>query len=61
MLIRDFLLDQGESILITYPRRWYFLYKNNELYILKRGKSLNMKMIVEFLRIEVDSNGNPLT
>jgi hypothetical protein len=46
MLIKDFIEDPGEVLLMTYPRRW--------------GKSINMDMIKQFLRIEVDENGHPL-
>jgi len=40
------LLEEGDNFLVTYPRRWM--------------KSMNMQMILEFLRIEVDEKGNQL-
>ena len=46
LLIRDFLNDAGESILVTFPRRW--------------GKSINTSMIKTFLSIEVNENGELL-
>jgi hypothetical protein len=47
MLIKDFIEDPGEALLLTFPRRW--------------GKSINMDMIKQFLRIEVDAaTGDPL-
>ena len=46
LLVKEFLEDAGEVILISRPRRW--------------GKSLNMNMIGVFLRTEVDNRGNIL-
>lgn len=46
LLIKDFLEDEHETLLITYPRRW--------------GKSLNLDMIRQFLSIEVDQDGTEL-
>ncbi|KAG8324991.1 hypothetical protein J6590_078298 [Homalodisca vitripennis] len=46
LMIKEFLEDSGDVILITRPRRW--------------GKSLNMDMLRKFFEIEVDEKGNPL-
>src|SRR5689334_8922064 len=46
MLIKEFLAYKGESLLITYPRRW--------------GKTINMNMIKTFLELEVDEQGKEL-
>ena len=47
LLIKDFLEDSGETLLMTFPRRW--------------GKSINMDMIKKFLSIEVNQNGELLS
>ena len=47
LLIKDFLKNPGETLLITFPRRW--------------GKSINMNMIKMFLSIEVNQNGELLS
>ena len=44
MLIKLFIKDGSDVLLLTWPRRF--------------GKSLNISMIVEFLRMEVDEDGN---
>lgn len=44
LLVKDFLENPAEVLLITCPRRW--------------GKSINMDMIKTFLEIEVDRDGN---
>ncbi|WP_341761110.1 AAA family ATPase [Candidatus Tisiphia endosymbiont of Thecophora atra] len=46
LMIKEFLEDSGDVILITRPRRW--------------GKSLNMDMLKKFFEIEVDQDGKPL-
>jgi ribosome maturation factor RimP len=46
LLIKDFLEDSGETLLMTFPRRW--------------GKSINIDMIKTFLGLEVNKNGEPL-
>ena len=46
MLVREFLQNPDDVLLVTYPRRW--------------GKTLNMSMLKTFFEIEVDENGNPL-
>ncbi|MEL6412707.1 MAG: AAA family ATPase, partial [Bacteroidota bacterium] len=46
LFIKEFLLNSGEALLITRPRRW--------------GKSLNMNMLGRFLAIEVDQDGQPI-
>ena len=46
LLIKEFLEDHGDVVLLTRPRRW--------------GKSLNMDMLGHFLEIEVDEQGVPL-
>ncbi|WP_375326443.1 AAA family ATPase [Candidatus Tisiphia endosymbiont of Nemotelus uliginosus] len=46
LMIKEFLEDSGDVILITRPRRW--------------GKSLNMDMLKKFFEIEVDDKGVPL-
>ncbi|EER22589.1 MULTISPECIES: AAA family ATPase [spotted fever group] len=46
LMIKEFLEDSGDVILITRPRRW--------------GKSLNMNMLGKFFEIEVDDKGVPL-
>ncbi|WP_367364001.1 AAA family ATPase [Candidatus Tisiphia endosymbiont of Nedyus quadrimaculatus] len=46
LMIKEFLEDSGDVILITRPRRW--------------GKSLNMDMLRKFFEIEVDEKGKPL-
>jgi Predicted AAA-ATPase/PD-(D/E)XK nuclease superfamily len=43
LMIKEFLEDSGDVLLITRPRRW--------------GKSLNLDMIARFLAIEVDERG----
>ena len=47
LMVRDFLQDSGDVVLVTRPRRW--------------GKSLNLNMVEHFLAIEVDAWGNPLS
>jgi hypothetical protein len=47
LLIKKFYEDPGETLLMTYPRRW--------------GKSTNLDMIKTFFEIEVDENGNILS
>ena len=44
LLIKEFVENSAEVLLITCPRRW--------------GKSINMDMIKTFLEIEVDRDGN---
>jgi hypothetical protein len=46
LMIKEFLEDSGDVILITRPRRW--------------GKSLNMDMLKKFFEIEVDQDGKLL-
>lgn len=46
LLIKEFIEDYGQTLLMTYPRRW--------------GKSINLDMIKTFFEIEVDENGNTL-
>ena len=46
LFVKEFLLNSGEAVLITRPRRW--------------GKSLNMNMLGRFLAIEVDQDGQPI-
>lgn len=46
LLIKEFVENSSETVLITRPRRW--------------GKSLNLDMIAKFLQIEVDQQGNSL-
>ena len=46
LMVRDFLQDSGDVVLVTRPRRW--------------GKSLNLDMLAHFLSIEVDAVGQPL-
>ncbi|MEL6152816.1 MAG: AAA family ATPase [Bacteroidota bacterium] len=46
LLIKEFIEDSGDVVLITRPRRW--------------GKSLNMDMIKRFLALEVDEQGQAL-
>ena len=47
LFVKEFLLNSGEAVLITRPRRW--------------GKSLNMNMLGRFLAIEVDQDGQPIS
>ncbi len=47
LMIKEFLEDSGDVILITRPRHW--------------GKSLNMNMLGKFFEIEVGQDGKPLT
>ena len=46
LLIKEFVENSSETVLITRPRRW--------------GKSLNLDMIAKFLQIEVDQQGKCL-
>jgi len=46
LLIKDFLEDSGETLLMTFPRRW--------------GKSINKDMIKKFLSVEVNKEGELL-
>jgi Predicted AAA-ATPase len=46
LIIKELLLDSGDVVLITRPRRW--------------GKSLNMDMVRRFLEVEVDEQGRVL-
>ena len=45
LFISAFINNINEAILTTYPRR--------------SGKSMNMRMLQSFFRIEVDEKGNP--
>ncbi len=46
MLVKAFVENSSETVLITRPRRW--------------GKSMNLDMIAKFLSLEVDEQGNRL-
>ncbi len=47
MLVKAFVENSSETVLITRPRRW--------------GKSMNLDMIAKFLTVEVDEQGNRLS
>lgn len=46
LLIKEFVEDPGETLLMTFPRRW--------------GKTINLDMIRTFFNVETDENGNQL-
>ncbi|MCG8341164.1 MAG: AAA family ATPase, partial [Cytophagales bacterium] len=46
LMVRDFLQDSGDVVLVTRPRRW--------------GKSLNLSLLEHFLASEVEAAGDPL-